>query len=363
MMLSIVNVVWSTNIFIAIFAVALFLSWKRRSNQELFPADLTQELKGLAILAIVFSHIGYFLVADHRFLFPLSIMAGVGLNLFLFLSGYGLVASALAKPRTIIQYYWQRLPRLYLPFWLAIIFFVVLDYFFLARTYELGVLVKAVLGWFPRADLFTNLNSPLWYFSLILFYYLIFPLVFIKKAPWLSALLVYLATWWIIDSEPKWLIDVQHLYEVHLWAFPLGMTVAWLLTTQKIWTKLVGVLKNSRAVIYYPVLALLLGFISYSAYYSGVGQGVKIEERTSLLTMTAIILLFMIKKVEFRLLSLFGLLSYEIYLLHWPILSRYPFLFTYLPAWLAVVVYLMIFLGLAWCLQVLSTWLNDRLKK
>jgi len=39
---------------------------------------VTQELKGLAILSIVFAHIAYMLVSDSRFLYPLSVAAGVG---------------------------------------------------------------------------------------------------------------------------------------------------------------------------------------------------------------------------------------------------------------------------------------------
>jgi peptidoglycan/LPS O-acetylase OafA/YrhL len=64
--------------------------------------------------------------------------------------------------------------------------------------------------------------------------------------------------------------------------------------------------------------------------------------------MLAIIWLFSANKIEFKLLSLFGLYSYEIYLFHWPILARYDIFYKYTPAWLATALYLVFFLGLAW---------------
>ena len=226
MMVSINNPVGSTHIFIIIL-LALVLIWaRRRQSGEFFPAEATQELKGLAILAIIFSHIGYFLVPGGNFLFPLSIMAGVGVNLFLFLSGYGLTSSSIKNKFTARQFYRRRLMKLFIPLWLTLIIFFLLDYFALNLTYGLSYIGRSFLGFFPRADLYGDVNSPLWYFTLILFYYLLFPLVFILKNHRLSALAVYLATYLIVWLNPSWLNQVMHLYKIHILAFPLGMLLA-----------------------------------------------------------------------------------------------------------------------------------------
>jgi peptidoglycan/LPS O-acetylase OafA/YrhL len=68
-------------------------------------------------------------------------------------------------------------------------------------------------------------------------------------------------------------------------------------------------------------------------------------------TMSAITLLFLVKKTEVRLLYWFGLYSYEIYLLHWPILSRYDIFFRFSPGWIAMAAYLCLFLALGWLLR------------
>lgn len=87
------NPVQSTVIFSIFFILIFLFTLRLRKNETTVQLVHTQELKGLAILAVIFSHIGYFLANDDRFLFPFSIIAGVGLNLFLFLSGYGLFVS------------------------------------------------------------------------------------------------------------------------------------------------------------------------------------------------------------------------------------------------------------------------------
>jgi len=384
MTISISDSVQATRVFIIIFFIAVLISARRKKFSSFFPLSLTQELKGLAILAVIFSHLGYFLISDHRFLFPLSILAGVGVNLFLFLSGYGLTNSALKNQLTVWQFYRKRLLKLFVPLWLVLATYLVLDFFVLKITYSWQFIGKAFLGIFTSADLFHDLNSPLWYFTLILFYYLVFPLVFFKKRPWLSATFIYLVTYIILRQNPVWLNSIITLYQVHLLAFPLGILAGWLFYEQtftdikfirrRIWlsnlvdkfkrANLLTKLKNKiHQSIYWLIIILSLIFIAYFSYYSGVGQGINKEQMISVITMLAIIFLFSYKKIEFRLFSLFGLYSYEIYLLHWPLVYRYDFLFKNFPAWLATTLYLILFLALGWLLNKLSSIILDKIKK
>ena len=358
-MISINNPIQATWIFTAILIAGLLVSARFKKTKNLFPPALTQELKGLAILAIVFSHLGYFLTIDHRFLFPLSILAGVGVNLFLFLSGFGLTASALTKRFSVGQFYKRNLLKLFTPFWLSLILFLSLDFFILKISYSWTFIWHSLIGLFPTADLYHDLNSPLWYFTLILLYYLLFPLLFSKKYPWLTAIIFCLVGSGLIDYNPLWLSNVKNLYGVHFLAFPLGILISWLFTNKtsaklitnlhqlkmKRWLKIAG---------RYLAIALLLLLIGYTAYYSGVGQKPTIEQNISLITMSAIIILFLMKPIEFKLLSWFGFCSYEIYLLHWPLLYRYDLFYKYLPAWLATVLYLVVFFILGLGLKKLS---------
>lgn len=384
-MVSITNAVGATHIFIGLFIIALILSVRRRSAGEIFSVALTHELKGLAILAIVFSHIGYFLVNDHRFLFPLTILAGVGVNLFLFLSGFGLVISSLRKKYSIWQFYQKRLLKLLTPFWITLAIFFLMDFLVFKIPYSWGYIAQSFVGFFPRADLYVDINSPLWYFTFILFYYLIFPFIFWRKHPCISALAVYAISYYIVQLDPEILSDVMRLYEVHILAFPIGMFVGgmffspnWLRNylavkfkglaarfretnlaikirqhkEDKSWQhRLLNIAKQMGEVL---LIFVLLGIFFYTAYHSGVGELPEIEQAISLITMAAILALFLIKKVDINLFHVFGFYSYEIYLLHWPILYHYDGLLKFMPAWLAVILYLGVFLGLGWVLKKIS---------
>jgi len=373
MLISISNPILQTWVFSLLLLTGVLVFIRPRKINEWFPASVTTELKGAAILMIVLSHIGYFLVTDHRFLWPLSIMAGVGVNLFLFLSGFGLTASQLQKNLSIGQFYKRRLLKLFTPFWLSLLVFLILDFFILKIYYSWTFIGEAVIGFFKHADLYQDLNSPLWYFTFILGYYLLFPLVFSKKFPWLSAIILYLIGYFLIYLEPTKLDYVLHLYKVHIFAFPLGVLAAWAVTKFK---KPESLEKFSRAVgilVYYLLPAVFLGIFIYANINSSIGEPVSSEfwksmlvnkeQWMSIIAVLAISVVFIFKKVEFKLLSWFGLYSYEIYLFHWPIMYRYDLFYSWLPAWLATILYLALFIGVGWLVNFVVNLVSLKKKK
>lgn len=136
--------------------------------------------------------------------------------------------------------------------------------------------------------------------------------------------------------------DVLKLYKIHFLAFPLGILFAVIFRNIKF--KLNKIVK---------ILLLTFSFLLflYTAIHSGVGQSPDIEQNISLITTLCLIIIFSLSKFDFKLLTFFGIYSYEIYLIHWPILSRYNLLFGHLPPFLATVLYLMIFIILGYILQ------------
>ncbi len=345
------NPTQATIIFSIILSIIILLSIKRRKENNGLSLEVTQELKGIATLMVVFSHIGYFLVSDSRFLFPLTVAAGVGVNLFLFLSGYGLTASSCKTKTSIWKSYFRRLGKLFVPMWLVLALFYLLDFFFLNKGYSISYIVQSFLGFFYHADLYQDINSPLWYFTLIIFYYLIFPLFFWKKNPWISAIAIYLLSYFIIQSEPSSLDYVLHLHKIHLIAFPLGMICAYLFAKQPVinFFKKIGEQKIWR----WLIIAAGLFLAIYTIKNSNVGVK-NIEELTSIASVLALVAVFAVKKIKIKAFYWLGFFSYEIYLLHWPLMYRYDFIYKYLPAWLATILYLFIFILLGWGLQKLS---------
>ena len=309
-------------------------------------------------------------------------MAGVGVNLFLFLSGYGLTTSALKEKLPVLKFYQKRLLKLFTPFWVVISIFFLLDFLVLRLTYSWPYIFQSLIGYFPRADLFLDINSPFWFLTPILFYYLLFPFIFFKQRSWLSAIFVYLASYLILQFKLPVTSDILRLYQLHILAFPLGMAFASLFfepfyfnrfapakikaylynLKSPVWLKMLidkfkapnifhRILKIINRPAYFAIIIALLIFIGYLAYYSGVGQTPDKEQTISLVTMGAIILFFILKKMDFKLFYLFGFYAYEIYLIHWPLMSRYDQFFKRYPGWLAMVLYFCLFIFLAWALK------------
>lgn len=355
----IANAVLATWIIIAVLALAIVGSLRAfpdRRAEALLSMTATQELKGVAILAVMFGHIGYFLVDDNRFLFPLSIGAGVGVNIFLLMSGFGLTLGMLNRKMPALEFYRKRMVKVFIPFWLALIGFFLLDALALDRTYSPAYIARSLLGFFPRADMADDVNSVFWYITWILFYYVLLPLVFMPQRPWLSALILWVIGEAVVAWNPPVIGLVTRLYQVHTVAFPLGMLIAWALhepkgTHNALAAKLKSLRDNMSPALCYLLMALFAGIAAYTAYHSGIGESIGKEQTMSMITTLALVLLFAPKRAESRCLALIGLYSYEIYLLHWPLLSRYDFLYRSLPAALATFAYLAAFIGIGWLMQ------------
>lgn len=356
MQIVVTDVVNETNILIIFLITCIIVSIKKRSEKEIFPIFITNELKGFAILAVIFSHLGYFLFADNRFTYPMSTIGGVAVNIFLFLSGYGLTISQQKNKLSIKNFYLKRLVRIFVPMWISLLFILLLDFFILNKTYPIGSLLQNIAGYVPSNDLFLDINSPLWYFTLIVFYYLIFPILFKNKYPILSAIAILLISIILVKLPIPVNEHVLRDYKVHIFAFPLGMIFSILLSKFESNTKISQIVyKYCGSIIIklgrYIALVPLMLIVGYYAIYSGVGQRVLIEESISLVTVAFVILIFLIKPFKIQFLELLGIFSFEIYLLHWPIFSRYPILYNYIPASLATIVYIALTLLLSVALQ------------
>lgn len=349
MTILITNAFRETVIVGVVLLLALVISAHRAKDNSFFPLQTTFELKGLAILMVVFSHIGYFLVSDRSFLVPLSNYAGVGVDLFLILSGYGLAVSALKRPMSAGKFYVKRFLRIYFPVVMTVLFYLSTDFFFLRRLYPLKSIMENLLGFFRQADLYNDINSPLWYITLLLAYYFLFPLVFRRRFPAWSALALAGIGWFSIRYFSQLNIfseGVLKLYKLHFLAFPLGIVISAFINQPPVFlAKITGRL----AIIPRWILPVMAGgILVYTYYYSYVGDDWKKAAAASLVSAAAIIVLFLFKKINFKILTLFGLYSFEIYLLHWPLLYRYNFLYGKIPAGLATIIYLALFLGIGY---------------
>ncbi len=364
---------FSTVMIIIAFVLSLIFWYRKNTNTEqvILSQAATQELKWLSILAIIFAHIGYVLVSDSHFLYPLSTFAWVGVDIFLFTSGYGLTLSMMRHPLSIRDFYWRRLVKICIPFWFVLCCIIFTDILFLGRHYDISYLIQSFFGWFPSADVWEDINSPFWYMTWILGFYIVFPIFFYAKKEWLTAIILS-----IIANLVTWLnpMDIQSiwLHQLHTNAFSLWILFAWFLSKKS--TRIDTLLKfikiwNIRWK--YIIFSLLIAFVLFITTridilnWSFIGNYITqiwwntpviMTQILSLLVLSIIVILFIFKTTQNRFLALFGIYSYELYLIHWPLLSRYDIFFHRFPAWIATILWLIVLL-------LISYWLQKILKK
>ncbi|MFY9084184.1 acyltransferase family protein [Aliarcobacter cryaerophilus] len=358
----------STFVVIAFAILVLFTTFKQSTHSDVFPISVTNELKGLGILTVVFAHFAYMKVTNADFLFPLSIIAGVGVDLFLFMSGFGLTVGMLKRPMKTVDFYKKRVIKIFIPFWIALIIMFIADAIFMDKTYSVGYIIKSMLGFFPTADGFGDVNSPFWYITWMIMFYLLYPLVFFKDKPWLSAIILaviatIIGTFNIFDLGSNW------LHRLHTVAFSMGIILAWLLQVKEgkknRFIEYIKDFRDNSKDMKYIVIAIMFVIVFYVSQRTGagswpalttiLGQGFFVEQLMSIVIMLAFTVIFILKKVDSKFLTMYGVYSYEVYLIHWPLMAKYDIFFVYLPAWAAVIAWLVAFILVSMLLQRLVT--------
>jgi len=366
--LSFTSLQLSTFVVIAFAILVLFTTLKQSTHSDVFPVSVTNELKGLGILTVVFAHFAYMKVTNADFLFPLSIIAGVGVDLFLFMSGFGLTVGMLKRPMKAVDFYKKRVIKIFIPFWIALIIMFIADALFMDKTYSVGYIIKSMLGFFPTADGFGDVNSPFWYITWMIMFYLLYPLVFFKDKPWLSAIILaviatIIGTFNIFDLGSNW------LHRLHTVAFSMGIILAWLLQVKEgeknRFIEYIKDFRDNSKDMKYIVIAIMFVIVFYVSQRTGagswptltsiLGQGFFVEQLMSIVIMLAFTVIFILKKVDSKFLTMYGVYSYEVYLIHWPLMAKYDIFFVYLPAWAAVIAWLVAFILVSMLLQRLVT--------
>lgn len=158
---------------------------RRNSSLSMLGRDSTSQLKGVAIIFIIVGHF-WTHVATYR---PLVHLAGYGVSMFFILSGYGLSVSALAKQLSLWQYFQRRLIRVFLPYWIATVVIIFLDFFFLERIIPLDALMWTSIG-VNISSIASHLDYTRWFITLLLLWYVLHYLVNKIFRPPISAFVI-----------------------------------------------------------------------------------------------------------------------------------------------------------------------------
>lgn len=281
--------------------------------------DFIDFAKGFSILTIVFYH--YLQRSATGIMANAIELGGSGVHLFLILSGFGLCLSS--GSFSALAFYKRRFIKVLIPYYIYVTFLFILNQFivffptgdlyaYLGHIFWYKMFDKAILGSF---------TYPLWFLSVIIQFYLFFPLLFLLKQRLGSRFFVALTTgisvlYWIAvlllgqEANPVF----THFFLQYLWEFCLGMVLADLYTQKgyRFWQQKLPV--SAVAAI---VGIGLMGVLALK----GGRAGSLLNDFPAAIGYTALVICFYticlkIGPFLIRCFKAVGRISYELYLVH-----------------------------------------------
>lgn len=281
--------------------------------------DIVDFLKGFSMLTIVLYH--YLNKIDlPSYLLTASRFGGTGVHLFVFLSGFGLYLSHLRKPIAYSAFLKRRLSKIYIPYVIIVIISALIALFVPIYTSSLYAFGGHLL-FYKMFDesIVGSYGYPLWFISMILQFYLAFPLIlWLRKACKGKSFLIasfFISLCWsaLVFYLGKESLRVYNSFFLqYLWEFALGFTVAQWLQKRD----------NQFELKIRPWQTLSLGLVACIIYATaalkGGDQAMLFNDIPAFFGYTLLALwLYQVSSVKITSFFLFtGNISYSLYLLH-----------------------------------------------
>jgi len=306
----------------------------------------TVQLKGIAILLVIISHLK--LLKFISLPYDFSFSGAWGVAIFLLLSGFGLTQSYL-KNGVSNGFFKKRFSKVVLPYVIVTGIWLAIDAIFLAKTYSWSTALLALTGF----DLSTSIDPTMWFVTFIILWYLIFFLVF--KLPTRDAVkLVLLFVFAYLFRNHAALVFPSRIawqWGLHAYLFPLGA--------------LAGLYYRRLSYIVKPkVLVLCLGVAVIPTFYffsMYVGKSLDIFENYTWANFAfalGVILLMAIARfygLSSKPLVLVGSISYELYLFEWVFMGKYNLLHAFTGKWLSGLLFALVIVALSISLRRFKT--------
>jgi len=204
-------------LFFLIITVTINKNKDNESENCLLSLSHTNQLRGIAIFFVILGHLWVHVSKTGAKI----ILSGDAVSLFLIISGFGLVMSTRNGSIYFKDFFFKRIKRVMLPYWIVTIFVLILDYFILKRTLQFRSLMMTFLGINTSIEL-EHLDYVRWFVTFILLWYLLFYAFFLKYKTKYSLILLF-----IIAFNLQLLnYYVLHLSWYHFFSFPVGCYLA-----------------------------------------------------------------------------------------------------------------------------------------
>lgn len=199
-----------------LFLAVLVLLLRRDSGffGELLDRTQTDQLKGLAIFCVILGHLWVHVSKET----PSIVLSGDGVAMFLILSGFGLTVSWKdSNGITFAGFFAKRLKRVMIPYWIATLLILMLDYILLDRHLDADGIILTILGINISPDL-TRLDYVRWFITFIILWYMLFYFAW-RYLPTVTAMITLLIIAVVLFPVNYYLL---HAGWYQFCAFPIG---------------------------------------------------------------------------------------------------------------------------------------------
>jgi peptidoglycan/LPS O-acetylase OafA/YrhL len=302
-------------------ALLISIIFIRNSQKATFlDRNITDQVRGLAILLVVIGHIG---VHTLETIDNYIILGEYGVSIFFILSGFGLACSYRKKPLVLKEFISSRLSRVMVPYWVATVLILILDYLILEKNYSLKDIILTFSG-INLSVATKHIDYVRWYITVLLIWYIVF--YFYWKLFDHSRLPFYL----IITAAPLFFLNYYFVPLGYAYlSFPCGVALG--CYYEKVREVCSGVNKlkifvAGLCMIIFPYLvqAYLFQKLEFFMPYIFIAFG---KEMIWILFGAGVLLLASVlswKGSSF--LYFMGIYSYEIFLFHGVFMVRYDFI-------------------------------------
>ena len=156
---------------LTIFFLIVIISAKKdlSASNKLLGVLHTEHVKGVAIFLVVLGHL-WVHVSKTKIHFVLSSEA---VSIFLIISGFGLTMSNMHKKINFGDFYSKRIRRVMVPYWIATIVILSLDYLLLDKKLPISSFLMTSVGINVTREL-TSVDYVRWFVTFILLWYILF---------------------------------------------------------------------------------------------------------------------------------------------------------------------------------------------
>ena len=311
------------------------------------------EFRGVAILLLICGHFFEMcLQHDDR----LAIAGGfLAVCIFLFLSGFGLV-QRYGYEKIDGKFWPKRLLRLFIPLWLCLIIFILLDKILLKLPHPLWEIALNFCGVMFNGA-FVRVDSPAWFIDYILLQYIVFFFIFRSSLGLLTktGLLFFISTGIALFVYTTSLFNYFSIWLQYTLVFPLGVLVGVVARNSNFLDTSSGSMGMLFAsIISVPVSILALVMVGQLGSRLGLHPKLFLQQTAVLTTVISGGYLLCTLGIESRFLVFMGKYSFEIFLLHLPFMVKYDFILFRKPFVVTGLVYLGVIIFMAVIVQKVS---------